>query len=62
LAPGAPADVTVIDLQAARIVDPESGRSLGRNTPFAGRRLTGWAWAVLVGGRLVMHEGRVLDA
>lgn len=62
LAPGAPADVTVIDMQVARTVDPESGRSLGRNTPFAGRRLTGWAWAVLVGGRLVMHEGRVLDA
>ena len=57
----APADVTVIDMQAARTVDPESGRSSAQHA-LAGRRLTGWAWAVLVGGRLVMHEGRVLDA
>ncbi len=62
IAPGAPADVTVIDLQATRTYDPGAGYSMGRNTPFAGRTLTGWAVATFVGGRLVMREGKVLES
>ena len=47
---GAPADVTVIDPDAAWSVDPASGRSKSRNTPFAGRALRGRAVHVFVDG------------
>ncbi|HEY8416646.1 MAG TPA: dihydroorotase [Limnochordales bacterium] len=59
LAPGAPADVTVIDLDAERVYDPRQGYSRSRNTPLAGRRLRGWPVATMVDGRWVMREGRV---
>ena len=50
---GSPADVTVIDPDAAWAVDPSAGASRSRNTPFAGRRLRGRATAVWVDGRAV---------
>ncbi|CAB1128490.1 Dihydroorotase [Candidatus Hydrogenisulfobacillus filiaventi] len=58
--PGEAADFTLIDPQAVWEVDPARFRSKGRNTPFAGVRLTGRAVAVVVGGRPVMREGEVL--
>ena len=42
--------VTVIDPDAAWSVDPASGRSKSRNTPFAGRALRGRAVHVFVDG------------
>lgn len=62
LAVGAPADVTVIDLEAPYVWDTQQGYSLSQNTPFAGRELMGRAHATFVGGRLVMEEGRVIGA
>jgi dihydroorotase len=53
LAPGAPADVTVLDLDAEWTVEPSSFRSLSRNTPFAGRRLQGRPVMTIVGGSVV---------
>jgi dihydroorotase len=55
LAPGAPGDVTVIDLD--REVDVAAARfhSRGRNTPFAGWKLTGAAIATVVAGRVVFR-------
>ena len=53
LAAGAPADVTVLDLDAEWTVEPAAFRSLSRNTPFAGRRLIGRAVLTIVGGTLV---------
>ncbi|MFM8783921.1 MAG: dihydroorotase, partial [Phycisphaerales bacterium] len=47
---GAPADVTLIDPDAAWTVDPAAGRSKSRNTPFAGRALRGRALHVFVDG------------
>ncbi|MBU3683237.1 MAG: dihydroorotase [Phycisphaerales bacterium] len=47
---GAPADVTMIDPDAAWTVDPAAGRSKSRNTPFAGRALRGRAVHVFVDG------------
>ena len=37
LQPGAPADLTVIDPDAAWTVDPADFRSMGKATPFAGK-------------------------
>ncbi|MBW1989336.1 MAG: dihydroorotase [Deltaproteobacteria bacterium] len=56
LAPGAPADVTVVDPDAQWVVDPEAFFSKGRNTPFAGMTLQGRAACTVVGGRVV-HGG-----
>ena len=58
LAPGAPADVTVLDLGKRRKVDPERFESKGRNTPFGGWVLKGWPALTLVGGRVVFSDRR----
>jgi dihydroorotase len=57
LEPGAPADITVLDLDEEWTVDPEAFRSLSRNTPFAGRRLVGRPAFTIVGGRIA-HSAR----
>jgi len=53
LAPGAPADVSVLDLNAAWTVDPAQFQSRSRNTPFAGWTLQGKAVFTVVQGRIV---------
>ena len=58
LAPGAPADVTLIDLKAKQTVDHFASKS--QNSPFKGWTLQGRAAATLVGGEVVMSEGRLL--
>ncbi len=58
LAPGSPADVTVLDLGAEWTVRPEESCSLSRNTPFGGRRLVGRPVITIVGGRVV-HSARM---
>jgi dihydroorotase len=52
LAPGAPADITVLDLALEHTVDPARFRSKSRNTPFGGWTLTGGPVLTLVGGRV----------
>jgi dihydroorotase len=51
LAPGADADVTIIDPKAEWTVEPSEFKSRGRSTPWAGRKLRGRAVHVIVGGR-----------
>jgi dihydroorotase len=58
LAPGAPGDVTVLDLGRKWRVDPERFASKGRNTPFGGWALTGAPAFTIVGGRVVWRAGR----
>lgn len=53
---GAVADVTVIDLETEKAVDPETFASKGRNTPFTGWKLKGWPVATIVGGKLAWSE------
>jgi dihydroorotase len=53
---GGPADVVVFDPAARWKVDPERFFSKSRNTPFAGRELTGRVLRTVVGGRTV-HPG-----
>lgn len=52
LAVGAPADITVIDPDLKWTVDPDKFKTKGRNTPFAGREVTGKATATIVGGKV----------
>ncbi|HUG90932.1 MAG TPA: dihydroorotase [Planctomycetaceae bacterium] len=57
LAPGAAADVTVIDPAAEWTIDPSRFRSTSRNTPFGGWRARGRADLVLVDGELRFTAG-----
>jgi dihydroorotase len=50
---GARADVTIIDPENAWTYDLTNSKSKSRNTPFAGRKMTGAAVATMVAGRIV---------
>jgi len=56
LAPGAPADVTVLDPERTARVDPSRFLSKGRNTPFARMSLSGWPAMTVVDGRIVWRR------
>lgn len=56
LAPGRPGDVTVIDPNAEYVIDPEAFLSMGRNTPFAGRKVRGKVMYTIVDGEIVYEE------
>ncbi len=58
LAPGEPADVVILDPERQWTYDPAKGYSKSRNSPWAGRTLTGRVVATLVDGRLVYHVDR----
>jgi dihydroorotase len=53
LAPGSPADLTLLDLERKVKVDPARFASKGRNTPFAGWALQGAPAMTIVAGRVV---------
>lgn len=57
---GSIADVTIIDPECERSVDPRGFMSKGQNTPFTGWRLTGAPYATIVNGRTVMLDGRLM--
>ncbi len=56
LQPGDAADFTVLDLDGEYAIDPETFRSKGCATPFAGWRVRGRAVRTVVGGRTVYEE------
>ncbi|MDP2326533.1 MAG: dihydroorotase, partial [Dehalococcoidia bacterium] len=59
LAPGAPADVVILDPNAEWPVEPERFASKGKNTPLGGRTLRGRVLATVYGGQLVYETDRV---
>lgn len=50
---GSPADVTIFDPAQRWVVDPRQFMSKGRNTPYAGKTLTGRAICTVVAGEIV---------
>lgn len=62
LAPGAPADVTLVDPHAEWVVDASRFYSKGRNTPFQGRAMKGRVVQTWVGGRLVFDHGQLKES
>ncbi|MDI3538736.1 MAG: dihydroorotase [Bacillota bacterium] len=60
LNPGSDADITIFDPNATWEVEPHRFFSQSRNTPFAGRKLTGRIVYTVVGGRLVYAGGKIL--
>jgi len=59
LAPGAPADLVLLDPTDEWTVEPAEFLSLGKNSPLAGTRLTGRAMATIAGGHLVYADERL---
>ncbi|MBO8171117.1 MAG: dihydroorotase [Bacillaceae bacterium] len=53
---GAPADITVIDLETEKQVDREKFLSKGKNTPFHGWKLKGWPVMTMLNGQIVWQE------
>ena len=50
--PGAPADLTIIDLDSEKQVDTDEFVSKGKNTPFNGMPLKGWPIMTVYKGRI----------
>ncbi|MCX6798512.1 MAG: dihydroorotase [Candidatus Diapherotrites archaeon] len=61
LSPGADADVTIIDIETEKTVKPEEFQTKGRNTPFGGWKLGGWPVHTIVGGKIVMRDGKIKE-
>ena len=62
LAPGAPADITVLAPDTTTEVNAQAFRSLGRNTPFDGWHLHGAVAVTIVGGRTMYVNDGVAGA
>ncbi len=57
--PGAPADLTVLDLNVPFKVEPRRFYSKAKHSPFSGWQLTGLPVMTVVGGKMIMKEGVV---
>jgi dihydroorotase len=57
LAPGEPADFTILDLDRELTIDSATFRSKSRNTPFDGWKVRGGPVATVVGGKIVWRAG-----
>ncbi len=62
LAPGAPADLALIDLGAPYVFDAGALKSRSKNTPFDGRKLQGRVLRTVVGGKSVYERENALQA
>jgi dihydroorotase len=58
LAPGAPANLTLVDPAVRRIVDPAALTSRSRNTPYAGTTLPGRVVATFLRGEPTVLDGK----
>lgn len=58
---GAAADLTVIDPNLIKQVKVSSFYSKGHNSPVDGRTLQGWPVMTIVGGKIVMRDGIVMN-
>lgn len=57
LAPGAPADLVLCDLDAPFVLDADALLSKSKNSPFDGRRLQGQVLLTMAGGKIV-HQAQ----
>lgn len=60
LKPGADGDIVIVDPKAEWLVDAAKFASKSRNTPFNGWQLKGKVLHTIVGGRLVVRDGRLV--
>jgi dihydroorotase len=50
------ADLTIVDLNMEKEIDPAQFASKGKNTPFTGWKCAGWPVLTVVGGKIVWSE------
>ena len=62
LEPGSPADLVLLDLDAANEVIPETFKSKAKFSPWAGQALYGWPVMTFVGGKKVFEKGMLEPA
>lgn len=53
---GAPADITIFDLEKEEVIDEEQFESMGKNTPFIGRQVKGNTMMTFVDSQLVWSK------
>jgi len=58
---GAAADITVIDPNLKKQVKAREFYSKGKNSPVDGRAFRGWPVMTIVGGKIVMQDGRIKE-
>ena len=56
---GADADLTILDLNKEWVIDAVQFQSKSRNCPFDGWKVKGAPWMTVVGGKIVMQEGKL---
>jgi dihydroorotase len=60
LRPGEPANLTLLDPAASRMIEPDALNSRSRNTPFAGLKLPGVVHATFLRGAATVLDGKVV--
>jgi dihydropyrimidinase len=60
IAPGADADLTLVDADLERVVDPLALQSEGDFSVYEGQRLRGWPVMTIARGQVVMQDGKVI--
>lgn len=58
---GAPADITLIDLNRKGVIDASQHESMGRNTPFDGWQVDGAIDTVIKKGQLILKNGCLIN-
>ncbi|MBH8603117.1 dihydroorotase [Thermoactinomyces sp. CICC 10522] len=58
IAEGKAADLTVIDLETERTIEPETFLSKGKNTPFGGWNVKGWPVLTIMDGRITWEDAK----
>jgi dihydroorotase len=61
IAVGEPANLTLVDPSARRVVDPAGMATQGRNSPYRGRTLPGRVVATFYGGRPTVLDGALVE-
>jgi len=60
MAEGWDADLTLVDLNARRVLDHAGMATRSGWTPFHGMEVQGWPMATVIRGRAVMRDGEIL--
>ncbi|NLB89460.1 MAG: dihydroorotase, partial [Syntrophomonadaceae bacterium] len=58
---GGIADITIIDPELEKVVEPKNFYSKGKNTPYKGQKYTGWPIMTIVNGKIVAKDGKVME-
>jgi dihydroorotase len=59
--PGEPANLTLLDPAASRVIEPGALHSRSRNTPYAGLKLPGAVHATFLRGAATVIDGKVIE-